>query len=166
MLLARQVTLQLRVRSPWLPPRTRPTQQWRLKRPVQRRHNSHDNKPSNSSPPANESLAETTLPGSVPIGATPKPIEPREIQQWYHRLGLVSDFFRWFHRTQTKHPYRVQLGTTLTTYLCGDLLAQDIGGEKYDGWRTVRMLTIGAVAAVPGYKWYLYGLERHDMDDC
>jgi hypothetical protein len=153
MLLSRQVTLQFRARSPWLlQRRARPSQQWRLKRPTQRRCTSNNNKPQ----PADERpFADTTLPGSVPIGATPKPIEPREIQQWYHRLGLVSDFFRWFHRTQTKYPYRVQLGTTLTTYLCGDLLAQDIGGEKYDGWRTLRMLTIGAVAAVPGYKWYV-----------
>ncbi|KEF61020.1 uncharacterized protein A1O9_02584 [Exophiala aquamarina CBS 119918] len=78
------------------------------------------------------------------------------IQLWYHRLGPVSTFFSWFHRMQLKRPYTVQLCTTLTTYLCGDLLAQDIGGELYDPNRTLRMLTIGAIAAVPGYKWFLF----------
>ncbi|KIX03365.1 uncharacterized protein Z518_06917 [Rhinocladiella mackenziei CBS 650.93] len=78
------------------------------------------------------------------------------IQLWYHRLGPVSTFFNWFHRTQVKRPYTVQLCTTLTTYLCGDLLAQDIGGELYDPTRTLRMLTIGAIAAIPGYKWFLF----------
>jgi hypothetical protein len=84
-------------------------------------------------------------------------VEPVDIpiQLWYHRLGPVSKFFSWFHRMQLKRPYTVQLCTTLTTYLCGDLLAQDIGGELYDPNRTLRMLTIGAIAAIPGYKWYV-----------
>lgn len=73
---------------------------------------------------------------------------------WYQRLGPVTDFFSWFHRTQQKRPLTVQVCTSLTVYLCGDLLAQEIGGEKYDSKRTLRMLTIGAVASIPGYKWY------------
>ncbi|KAH0832491.1 hypothetical protein AYO21_05173 [Fonsecaea monophora] len=94
----------------------------------------------------------------VPVGETSKPVDPVDIpiQLWYHRLGPVSTFFQWFHRTQLKRPYTVQLCTTLTTYLCGDILAQDIGGEPYNPWRTLRMLTIGALAAIPGYKWFLF----------
>jgi hypothetical protein len=75
------------------------------------------------------------------------------IPLWYHRLGPVSNFFSWFHRTQVRRPLTVQLCTTLITYLCGDLLAQNIGGEPYDPWRTLRMLTIGGLASLPGYKW-------------
>jgi len=41
-------------------------------------------------------------------------------------------------------------------YLFGDLLAQEIGGERYNPNRTLRMLTIGAVASIPGYKWFLF----------
>jgi hypothetical protein len=72
---------------------------------------------------------------------------------WYRRLGPITDFFSWFHKTQGRRPLTVQLSTTLITYLCGDLLAQDIGGEPYNPFRTLRMLTIGAVASIPGYKW-------------
>lgn len=72
---------------------------------------------------------------------------------WHQRLGPVTSFFTWFHRTQQKRPLTVQVCTSLTVYLCGDLLAQEIGGEKYDSTRTLRMLTIGAVASIPGYKW-------------
>jgi len=72
---------------------------------------------------------------------------------WYRRLGPVAEFLRWFHSAQTKRPYTVQLCTSLTVYLTGDLLAQDIGGEPYDSKRTIRMLTIGAIAAIPGYNW-------------
>ena len=72
---------------------------------------------------------------------------------WYKRLGPVTDFFSWFHRTQTQRPHTVQFVSSSIVYLCGDLLAQELGGELYDGKRTLRMLTIGAVASIPGYKW-------------
>lgn len=75
---------------------------------------------------------------------------------WYHRLGPVKDFFSWFSRMQRRRPLTVTLGTSLTTYLCGDLLAQEIGREDYDGYRTLRMLAIGAMASIPGYKWFLF----------
>lgn len=79
---------------------------------------------------------------------------------WYKRLGPVTDFFSWFHKTQGRRPLTVQLCITLVTYLCGDLLAQDIGGEPYDGSRTLRMLTIGSLASIPGYKWYGQATRR------
>ena len=44
---------------------------------------------------------------------------------------------------------------TLITYFFGDLLAQEIGGEDYNPARTLRMLIIGGIAAIPGYKWFL-----------
>lgn len=101
------------------------------------------------------------------------PIDPKELPVdiptplWYHRLGPVTDFFAWFvsrprppnslsdeqHRKQTNRPLTVQLCTTLVTYLAGDLLAQEIGGEQYSPERTLRMLTIGSIASIPGYRW-------------
>ncbi|KAK5936949.1 hypothetical protein PMZ80_010887 [Knufia obscura] len=91
-------------------------------------------------------------------GQQPPKDEPIDIpsQLWYHRLGPVTDFFGWFHRTQQKRPLTVQLCTTTVVYFCGDMLAQEIGGEEYDGQRTLRMLTIGAVASIPGYKWFIF----------
>ncbi|EXJ57267.1 hypothetical protein A1O7_07614 [Cladophialophora yegresii CBS 114405] len=144
-------------RSPWLRQRT---QGLRVRHKQQAQRNSSTNPPKDQTTP--QPARSNDLPphslNEVPVGETAKPIEPVDIpiQLWYHRLGPVSDFFRWFHRTQAKRPYTVQLCTTLTTYLCGDLLAQDIGGELYDPWRTLRMLTIGAIAAIPGYKWFLF----------
>lgn len=103
---------------------------------------------------SNSSPAESG-PKSLPNSLKSKD-EPIDIPTslWYQRLGPVTDFFTWFHRTQQKRPLTVQVCTSLTVYLCGDLLAQEIGGEKYDSTRTLRMLTIGAMASVPGYKWY------------
>lgn len=72
---------------------------------------------------------------------------------WYHRLGPVRDFFSWFSRIQRRKPLATAAGTSITTYLCGDLVAQEVGGEPYDGTRTLRMITVGTMASVPGYKW-------------
>lgn len=160
MLPLRRAALEYSSRSPWL--RTRPQGiRVRHRQQAERKSSgtSQTNPPKDSSTPSptrSNDLPPHSL-NEVPVGETAKPIEPVDIplQLWYHRLGLVSDFFRWFHRAQAKRPYAVQLGTTLTTYLCGDLLAQEIGGELYDPWRTARMLTIGAIAAIPGYNWYV-----------
>jgi hypothetical protein len=72
---------------------------------------------------------------------------------WYHRMGPVKDFFSWFSRMQRRRPLGTAAATSMTTYLCGDLLAQEVGGEPYDGVRTLRMIAVGSLAAVPGYKW-------------
>lgn len=91
---------------------------------------------------------------NLPSSVRPPP-EPVDIPTslWYRRLGPVTDFFGWFHKTQGRRPLTTQLVTTAITYLTGDLLAQDIGGEPYDPKRTLRMFTIGVVASIPGYKW-------------
>jgi hypothetical protein len=47
----------------------------------------------------------------------------------------------------------MSVATSLITYLLGDLIAQEIGGEEYDAGRTVRMLVVGGLASIPGYKW-------------
>lgn len=74
-------------------------------------------------------------------------------QLWYYRMGPVRHFLSWLSRMQRNKPLTTTLVTSLTTYLCGDLLAQEIGGERYDGYRTLRMLAIGGLVSIPGYKW-------------
>jgi len=106
----------------------------------------------------NVSTKESTNPAQPPHPA-PEVADTRKAPldipspTWHQRLGPISSFFSWFHRTQRKRPYTVQVCSSLTVYLCGDLLAQDMGGEQYDPYRTLRMLTIGAVASIPGYRW-------------
>jgi len=107
---------------------------------------------SNSGPTSPRLTGENT---AQPKSAPTPPIDIPSVL-WYQRLGPVTDFFAWFHRTQEKRPYTVQLSTSLIVYLCGDLVAQDVGGEKYDPIRTLRMLTIGAIASAPGYRWFLF----------
>ena len=130
----------------------------RFCRPTRRAKSSQSS--STQEPPLSASKAQSVAPKSSP--KAPANLENVEVTPidiptllWYQRLGPVTNFFSWFHRTQEKRPYTVQIATSLTVYLFGDLLAQDIGGEDYDPKRTLRMLTIGAIASVPGYKWFV-----------
>ena len=148
-----RAALKFGARSSWLRPRLHELRPRHNQHPRRNTSNSSKSSKDSSHPPSPSSNLPPASLNDVAAGETAKPIDI-PIPLWYHRLGPVSDFFRWFHRTQTKRPYTVQLCMTLTTYLCGDLLAQDIGGELYDPWRTLRMLTIGAIAAIPGYNWY------------
>ncbi len=75
---------------------------------------------------------------------------------WYHRMGPVKDFFSWFSRAQRRRPLTVAVGTSITTYFCGDIVAQEISGEPYDYKRTARMLLVGGVASLPGYRWFMF----------
>jgi protein Mpv17 len=73
----------------------------------------------------------------------------------------------------SRRPYTVQLISTLVIYLIGDLTAQRIAPSSqiassdseslptsYDPLRTLRALTIGGLAAIPGYHWFVF-LARH-----
>lgn len=156
--LLQRASVNLGARPPWL--RARVGRKRYGQRPQQNQHRNTTSKPETPpqkphDPPGSANKASRNTTQKESNGTDSSKAEPVDIpiQLWYHRLGPVSTFFNWFHKTQLKRPYTVQLCTTLTTYLAGDLLAQDLGGERYDGTRTLRMLCIGAIAAVPGYKW-------------
>lgn len=89
----------------------------------------------------------------------PEPIEIPVPLPWHQRLGPVTHFFGWFHKAQHKRPLTVQTCAAVLTYFFGDLLAQEIGGEDYDGSRTLRMVVIGGVAAPTAYKWFVMKRE-------
>ena len=82
--------------------------------------------------------------------ATPAERSPRPI---WERLGPLSEIFAGYSRAQRDRPWATQFGTSLVVYLCGDLTAQYIDGEKYNPFRTLRHLTIGGVCSIPAYTW-------------
>ena len=100
-------------------------------------------------------------------------------------LEPVARPLRAYGRVQQRRPYTTQFVSALVIYLVGDLVAQGIGGEEKKsagkdgdgrveeegegevGWaqawverrdwgRTARALFIGGLAAVPGYRWFLW----------
>ncbi|KAL9622422.1 MAG: hypothetical protein Q9160_003266 [Pyrenula sp. 1 TL-2023] len=114
-----------------------------------RRYNSST--PSNSPQKKHEG---PQVPQSSDSAVTDK--NPSKTVIWHQRLGPVSRFITWFDRTQAKRPLVTQLCTSLCVYLAGDVLAQNIGKEPYDLKRTSRHLTIGAIASIPGYHWFMF----------
>jgi hypothetical protein len=92
----------------------------------------------------------------VPHSKEPSLIIDVPSPMWYYRFDTIKNFFSWFTRMQRRRPLGVAVGTSVTTYFCGDVLAQEISGEPYDWQRTARMLSIGGVASIPGYKWFLF----------
>jgi dihydroorotate dehydrogenase len=60
-----------------------------------------------------------------------------------------------YGRAQRKRPYVVQVCSALVIYAAADVSAQRIRGKEYDPKRTARSLAIGAVAAIPAYRWYV-----------
>jgi len=95
-------------------------------------------------------------------------------------LEPVYEPFRAYGRVQRRRPYTTQFISALVIYFVGDLVAQSLGAtlgaeqkavdeeeveergwvqvwaEERDWARTARALTIGGLAAVPGYKWFLW----------
>ena len=69
------------------------------------------------------------------------------------RLGPLTRVAQAYDRIQKRRPWTTQLCASLFVYCCGDQLAQFIDGERYDPVRTLRHLTIGAGASIPGYTW-------------
>lgn len=96
-------------------------------------------------------------------------------------LEPIYEPFRAYGRIQQRRPYMTQFVSSLVIYFVGDVVAQSIGPaaaveeegkvkeeeQEEKGWvqewsagrdwaRTGRALLIGGLAAVPGYKWFLW----------
>ncbi|WEW54926.1 hypothetical protein PRK78_000353 [Emydomyces testavorans] len=101
------------------------------------------------------------------------------------KAGPLGKSVGWYSRQQRTRPYWTQMWSTLVIYLCGDLCAQLLvsDGEAlepekqedeegltaaaqgfqntsprltYDPLRTARHLTVGAVACIPVYRWFMF----------
>ncbi|KAJ9648864.1 hypothetical protein H2201_001944 [Coniosporium apollinis] len=99
---------------------------------------------------------------------TPRTI-PGPIWLW---LEPLASPFHAYGRMQNRSPYITQLFSTLIIYFLGDLSAQSFSRPQapastsnsrsegaldwYDPLRAVRALTIGGLAAIPGYHWFLW----------
>lgn len=90
---------------------------------------------------------------------TPNMIPTVDLSFW-HRLGPLTRAVQSYGRAQRKRPWVTQLCTSLTIYFCADLAAQRIGGKGFDAERTFRSVTIGGIASIPSYEWFMW-LSRH-----
>lgn len=100
----------------------------------------------------------STKASTNPIGTTESTANaiPGPAYFWLDSLSAPLKAFSRYHK---KRPYLTQFLSTLVIYLLGDLSAQNLvpgDDEPYSPARTVRSLIIGGLAAIPGYRWFLY----------
>lgn len=87
----------------------------------------------------------------------PTPAAPVKAALW-ERLGPLSQFFRWYGKSNTQRPYLTQFLSSLVIFCTGDLAAQYFGGEEYDYKRTMRVLAISAGSSIIIFKWLVRAL--------
>lgn len=110
-------------------------------------HNSSQSAKSTNTPQsAKQTAKETAKDGASSHAKSSQPI--------WRRLGPFTVAADAYAASQKKRPYVTQVASALVIYLCADVSAQNISGSDYDPARTARTLLIGAVAAIPQYKWY------------
>jgi len=74
----------------------------------------------------------------------------------WQRLGPLTRAFSAYGRSQRKRPLTTQFFSALVIFSLGDLSAQSISVDEYNPARTLRALIIGAGAAIPSYKWFMF----------
>ncbi|CAK7212994.1 hypothetical protein SBRCBS47491_001652 [Sporothrix bragantina] len=105
-----------------------------------------------------EAEAHKSLPSPGPAKDDPIPISSNvtPLPLW-QRLGPLTWAADSYGRAQRRRPYVTQLLSALVIAFCADMSVQRMNrGEPYDPKRTVRSLIIGAISAIPGYKWFVF----------
>ncbi|OAA66537.1 dihydroorotate reductase [Niveomyces insectorum RCEF 264] len=104
-----------------------------------------------------------SLPAPGPRTSDPIPVvnTVTPLPLW-QRLGPLTWAADSYGRAQRRRPYVTQLCAALVIALLADLSVQRMNRERagYDPLRTLRSLVIGAVAAIPGYNWFVF-LAQH-----
>ncbi|TQV92939.1 Mpv17/PMP22 family protein [Cordyceps javanica] len=127
---------------------------------VPRRHVQHQLRANSSSqpkPPEKAKAAKTSADAASAAGAstatetTAKSAAPTSI---WMRMGPLTQLGTAFGRAQKKRPYVVQTLSAMVIFIVADVSAQNISGAEYDPIRTTRTTFIGALFAIPQYRWF------------
>ncbi|KAL1960860.1 hypothetical protein VTO42DRAFT_5843 [Malbranchea cinnamomea] len=141
-------------------------------------------RPGSAPSPSSEDISPSTI-ATTPPNSTSAGQSPQRSLKYIPFSSIIVRAAEAYTRAHDARPYWMQLWTMLVVYLCGDLTAQILlsegvareetsvekaekqneGQEKrtsagwleaYDPFRTLRHLTVGAIAAVPAYKWFMF----------
>lgn len=133
------------------PRRSQTTQATKSEQPQQQLREPHTTK--------TEALPEAETHKSLPSPGPPKddpiplPSNVTPLPLW-QRLGPLTWAADSYGRAQRRRPYVTQLCSALVIALAADFSVQRMNrGAPYDPMRTLRSLVIGAISAIPGYKW-------------
>ncbi|KAJ4155507.1 hypothetical protein LMH87_000747 [Akanthomyces muscarius] len=93
----------------------------------------------------------STAAASAGADAAAKGAAPTSI---WMRMGPLTQVASAFGRAQKKRPYVVQTVSAMVIFIAADVSAQNISGSEYDPVRTTRTTFIGALFAIPQYRWF------------
>ncbi|KAI1335803.1 hypothetical protein F5Y15DRAFT_223479 [Xylariaceae sp. FL0016] len=89
----------------------------------------------------------------IPVPSTVAPLP------FWQRLGPLTRAGSAYARAQRRRPWATQFASSLVIYLLADQSAQRMAGTpwaEHDLKRTGRALTIGGLASIPGYLWFVW----------
>ncbi|KAM3458888.1 hypothetical protein MY3296_000035 [Beauveria thailandica] len=129
-----------------------------------RRTAQHQHRTSSTSQPnkgpvkaAESKVGSNTAGAAGPAETAAKGAAPTSI---WMRMGPLTQAATAFGRAQKKRPYVVQTVSAMVIFIAADVGAQNISGAEYDPVRTARTTFIGALFAIPQYRWF-YVLARY-----
>ncbi|OAA57769.1 Mpv17/PMP22 [Cordyceps fumosorosea ARSEF 2679] len=115
------------------------------------RANSSSSQPKPSAGAADPPSTSTNSASAAATEAAAKNAAPTSI---WMRLGPLTQVATAFGRAQQKRPYVVQTLSAMVIFIAADVSAQNISGSEYDPVRTTRTTFIGALFAIPQYRWF------------
>ncbi|KAM3524135.1 hypothetical protein MY4038_007876 [Beauveria bassiana] len=123
----------------------------------QLRANSTSQQPKAPVKAAESNVGSNTADAAVAAETAAKSAAPTSI---WMRMGPLTRVATAFGRAQKKRPYVVQTVSAMFIFIAADVGAQNINGAEYDPVRTARTTFIGALFAIPQYRWF-YVLARY-----
>ncbi|KAL1887454.1 hypothetical protein Sste5346_010203 [Sporothrix stenoceras] len=136
------------------PRRTQTTQASKAEQPQQQLREPHTTK--GAALPEAETHKSLPSPGPPKDDPIPLPSNVTPLPLW-QRLGPLTWAADSYGRAQRRRPYVTQLCSALVIALAADFSVQRMNRDApYDPKRTLRSLVIGAISAIPGYKWFVY----------
>ncbi|OAR00747.1 hypothetical protein LLEC1_06125 [Akanthomyces lecanii] len=126
-------------------------------RPAPPRHNVQHQLRANSTsrpkPPIKAAESSTST-AAASAGAAAEAAAKGAPTSIWMRMGPLTQVASAFGRAQKKRPYIVQTVSAIVIFIAADVSAQNIGGSEYDPVRTTRSTFIGALFAIPQYRWF------------
>ncbi|KAJ6786188.1 hypothetical protein PWT90_00750 [Aphanocladium album] len=117
-----------------------------------RRNVPHQLRANSSSP--HKTAEKATQPASTASTGAETAAKATASTSIWMRLGPLTTIATAFGRAQQKRPYVVQTISAMVIFIAADVSAQNIGGAEYDPIRTARTTFIGALFAIPQYRWF------------
>ncbi|KAK5995436.1 Protein SYM1 [Cladobotryum mycophilum] len=116
----------------------------------------HRAQSASSTSPTSTSTSTSASPKSTQNAAQSTAAATGTQTSFWKRLGPITKAGEAYGRSQRKRPYLTQVVSALIIYGAADVSAQSMDNKDYDSMRTGRSFLIGALAAIPSFRWFIW----------